>query len=75
MAKSNSLHVAPRESGWGVRKSGASRATSLHKTQEEAVTAGRELARKQRLELYIHGKDGRIREKHSYGGDPFPPKG
>ncbi|MDE0092409.1 MAG: DUF2188 domain-containing protein, partial [Oligoflexia bacterium] len=26
-------------------------------------------------ELSIHGRNGRIREKNSYGSDPFPPKG
>ena len=26
-------------------------------------------------ELYIHGRDGRIRERSSYGADPHPPKG
>ena len=25
--------------------------------------------------VVIHGKDGRIRSKHSYGNDPFPPHG
>jgi hypothetical protein len=25
--------------------------------------------------LYIHGQDGRIRERNSYGNDPYPPKG
>ena len=28
-----------------------------------------------RTELVIHGEDGRIREKSSYGNDPNPPKG
>jgi hypothetical protein len=23
----------------------------------------------------IHGEDGRIRERNSYGNDPYPPKG
>ncbi|EGD1666955.1 DUF2188 domain-containing protein, partial [Escherichia coli] len=23
----------------------------------------------------IHGRDGQIRERDSYGNDPFPPKG
>ncbi|MEQ9568321.1 MAG: DUF2188 domain-containing protein, partial [Pseudomonadales bacterium] len=29
----------------------------------------------QQTELYIHGKDGRIRERNTYGKDPFPPRG
>lgn len=29
----------------------------------------------QRSELLIHGEDGRIRERGSYGGDQYAPKG
>jgi hypothetical protein len=68
-------HVVPQAGGWSVRKAGAARATSTHTTQAEAVRAGTEIARNQRTELYIHGRDGRIRERNSYGSDPNPPKG
>jgi hypothetical protein len=47
----------------------------LHATQQEAIDAATALARKQRTELYIHGRDGRIRERNSYGNDRHPPKG
>ena len=68
-------HVVPSERGWSVRKAGSSRASSLHATQQEAIDAATALARKQRTELYIHGRDGRIRERSSYGNDRHPPKG
>ena len=58
-----------------MRKTGADRVTKRFDTQHEAIEAARELARKQKTELYIHGKDGRIRERDSFGDDPFPPKG
>ena len=41
----------------------------------EAINAGREIARNQNTELFIHGRDGCIRERDSYGSEPFPPKG
>jgi len=44
-------------------------------TQSEAIEAARKIAEKQKTELYIHGKDGRIRDRNSYGNDPYPPKG
>ncbi|MCI5039252.1 MAG: DUF2188 domain-containing protein [Donghicola eburneus] len=25
--------------------------------------------------MLIHGENGRIRERNTYGNDPFPPKG
>jgi hypothetical protein len=68
-------HVVPSSDGWSVKKAGASRATSTHKTQADAVSAATRIARNQKTELYIHGRDGRIRERNSYGNDPHPPKG
>jgi Uncharacterized protein conserved in bacteria (DUF2188) len=68
-------HVVPSDRGWSVKKAGASKASSVHGTQAEAVVAARRVASNQRTELYIHGRDGRIRERSSYGRDPHPPKG
>lgn len=68
-------HVVPSTSGWSVRKAGASRASSNHTTQQEAIAAATTIARNQKTELYIHGRDGRIRERNSYGNDPYLPKG
>jgi uncharacterized protein YdaT len=66
-------HVAKREEGWAVRGEGNSRDTSLHKTQEEARQAAREIAINQRSEVVVRREDGRIRDKDSYGNDPNPP--
>ncbi len=68
-------HVVPHEGGWAVRGAGSQRATSVHRTQREAIDAGREVARNQRTELFVHGRDGRIRERDSHGNDLFPPRG
>lgn len=69
------LHVVPHGTGWAVRRAGASRASRLFGTQKEAVEDARQRARSEAGELYIHGTDGRIRERNTYGADPFPPKG
>ena len=45
------------------------------KPQAEAERAAREIAINQKSEVLIHGEDGRIRERNSYGNDPYPPKG
>ncbi len=74
MSKRNQ-HVVPHDSGWAVRGAGSQRATSVHRTQREAIDTGREIARNQGTELFIHGRDGRIRERDSHGNDPFPPRG
>ena len=68
-------HVVPNKGKWSVRKAGSSRVSGTYATQKEATEVARERARNQRTELYIHGRDGRIRERDSYGKDPHPPKG
>lgn len=68
-------HIVPHEGRWAVRSAGSQRASSIHSTQGKAIAAGREIARNQRSELVIHGRDGRIRDRDSYGNDPYPPKG
>ena len=68
-------HVVPSGGKWSVRKAGASRASGTFDTQKEAVKKATDIARNQKSEVYIHGKDGRIRERNSYGNDPHPPKG
>jgi uncharacterized protein YdaT len=72
---SKNQHVVPHGDKWVIKGEGNRRATSVHETQKEAIEAAREIARKQRSELFIHGQDGRIRERDSYGNDPYPPKG
>lgn len=69
-------HVTPHpEGGWQVKAAGASRATVRTDTQAQAYSIGRQIAINQGSELFIHNKQGRIRERNSYGNDPFPPRG
>lgn len=68
-------HVVPHQNGWMVKGAGNQRATSVHNTQKQAIDVARNIARNQQAELVIHRPNGRIRDKDSYGNDPFPPKG
>lgn len=68
-------HVVPHKNGWAVKAEGNKQASSVHSTQKEAIKQARQEAWSNRSELFIHGKDGRIRERDSHGNDPFPPKG
>ena len=36
---------------------------------------GHSQARADHTEFLLHGRDGKIRERDSYGNDPYPPKG
>lgn len=67
-------HVVKRGDEWGVRGEGNSKDTSLHSTQKAAIGAAKEIAINNKAEVVIHGVDGKIRDKDSYGPDPFPPK-
>jgi ketosteroid isomerase-like protein len=71
---SKNVHVVPGDQGWNVRVEGGSQATHF-RTQDEAIRAGRSLARDNHSEHIVHGRDGRIRQRDSYGHDPFPPRG
>jgi hypothetical protein len=68
-------HVVPNGDKWSVRRAGASKASGTFRTQQEAISHARRIAEKQATELFIHGRDGRIRERNSYGNDNHPPKG
>ena len=75
MATNKNVHVVPHDDHWDVVREGSSRALSSHETQEEAYEAGREAAQRTKGEVLLHGRDGQIRERNTYGDDPNPPKG
>jgi len=71
------LHVVfnHKEGGWDVVRPHAKRASFHAKTKAEAVKRAREMCKKERAELVIHGKDGKIQSSDSHGNDPYPPPG
>ena len=69
-------HVTPHpKGGWQVKGANNVRATVRTSTQKEAVSIARDIARNQHSELVVHRANGTIRDKNSYGNDPYPPKG
>jgi uncharacterized protein YdaT len=73
---SNTRHVVPNtDGGWDSKKGGAERASKHFDKKQDAVDYSRELSKKQKTELVIHKKDGKIQRKDSHGNDNFPPKG
>jgi hypothetical protein len=56
---------------WRVLRENASRASSVHATKKEAITAGRKLAKNHvPSQLVIHKRDGSIETEYTYGDDP-----
>ena len=65
---SKTVHVVPDGDQWAVEEDG--KRMSTHATQQEAEHAAREDAIIAHGELIVHGRDGRIERKNSYGHDP-----
>ena len=69
-------HVTPHpKGGWQVKGAGNSRATVRTETQAAAIKAARGIAINKSSEVVIHRHNGQIRDKNSYGNDPYPPEG
>ena len=66
MAQKPAVHIEHRGDGWAVVREGNKRATSTHPTQSEAAEVGRNLARRDSTEFFLHGQDGQIREHRDY---------
>jgi uncharacterized protein (TIGR02271 family) len=66
MAQKPAVHIEFRGEGWAVVREGNKRATSIHPTQSEAAESGRDLARRDKTEFFLHAQDGQIREHRDY---------
>ena len=69
------VEVRKSPDGWIVAKVGRKSPVSEHATQAKAETAARRLAKKERAELVVKGRDGRIKRKDSFGNDPRSRRG
>jgi hypothetical protein len=69
-----SYHVVRNlKGGWIVRSVGSSRCSGTYADLRKAVEHARKIAKARHAELYVHGADGTIRERDSYGADPSRP--
>ncbi len=68
-------HVVKHSEGWAVKGAGNKKATRVAETQKKAIEIAKQIAMNQHAEMLIHGRNGRIRDRDSYGNDDFPPKG
>lgn len=68
-------HVVPHNGKWAVRGEGNVKVTKTYGSQSQAQSEARKIAIKEKSEVVIHRPNGQIRDKNSYGNDPYPPKG
>lgn len=65
-----SIHVVPTgDDGWAVVEAGGGRRT-VFRIQHEAIVEGTVRAKKRRVDLLLHGRDGKIHARNSFGHDP-----
>lgn len=74
MAKGKNQYVVPTNEGWGVKGEGNTKLTVKTVTKVEAEKKGTIIAKNQKSELTVLGKNGKIQNKNSFGNDPNPPK-
>lgn len=60
---------------WESKREGAERASKVTATQAEAWQHSKQKAAEAKGEAVLKGRDGKIRERNSYGNDPYPPEG
>lgn len=65
----------PHNGKWAVRGANNQKVTKIVSTQKEAIDLARNIAINQGSELFIHRPNGQIRDRNSYGNDPYPPQG
>lgn len=75
MSEKPGIHVVPTDDGWATIRDNGSRHRDAAPRQQDVIDVARDRARREGVELYIHGRDGQIRARDSYGNDPYPPRG
>ena len=68
-------HVVSHGEGWAVRTEGEAQPFAVFKTQSEAWEKPKSIARKERAEAFLHGRNGLIRTRNTYGQDPSRTRG
>ena len=74
-AMGKNQHVVSHGEGWAFKAEGASEPLATFKTQSEAWEKAKSIARKERSEALLHGRNGVIRTRNTYGYDPSRTKG
>lgn len=73
-AKKPNVWITPHNNGWAVKREGGKRSSIVTDTKTEAEKIGRDLGKKEHVEVITQRKNGTVQKRESYGHDPFPPK-
>jgi hypothetical protein len=68
------FHSVPWGKDWAAKKEGTEKPLSVHHTQAAAEDKVHKLAKQNEVEAVYHRGNGTIKDKDSFGNDPFPPR-
>jgi hypothetical protein len=72
----NNFYTQLRADGkWESKREGADRASIITDTQAEAWDYSKQHAKEEKGEAILKNCHGEIRDRSTYGKDPYPPKG
>ena len=75
--KGPSVHVVPSKTQPGkfvAKEAGKAQPMTRPATQAKSIEKAVPMAKQNKSEVVIHGRDGKIRDSDSYGRDPKPPR-
>ncbi len=59
-------HVVPKDKSWVVKSTSSIKATRIFNTQKEAIDYGKKVAKNNKTDVIVYGRNGKIRERTSY---------
>ena len=59
-------HIFPEENGWVIKNLWSGEISKLFASQKEALEHAKLIARAEKNSIFIHGPDGRIKERRDY---------
>lgn len=63
------IHVIRRDQKWAVKRENVNGYAATFDTQEDASIKGRELAKEDEVDFFLHAEDGTVAIRDSYGHD------
>ncbi len=69
------IHITKHADGWQAKEAKTVYPLAVFQKQSDAIKLGATFAKASNSELFVHGRDGKIRERNTFGNDPFPPRG
>jgi hypothetical protein len=69
VAKKSDVHVVKTKDGAGWDTTQGGQQQSHHRTQQAAIDKATTVAKREKVDVVTHGRDGKIRSKDSYGNE------